>query len=195
MDLIHLSIKSSNMKKQALYYVFALLISCTPIQKKQNETLKANEHNLVDEQNLKWRELEDFVGESSKEADIFKNDLVKNELKKILVDDYEEYMKFVRSAGYGIEKIDNIICCDVSIMHVGGYNSLILINTEEREVYLFWLKSSVSDKDYKIYGKRPIPEAIKKIIVDDMNSGWAHVAVFKFHSDTLEITLINPKSN
>jgi hypothetical protein len=183
------------MKKQFLCYVIAFLMSCTPLPKKHNETLQANEHNLVDEQNLKWKALNAYVGKYSKDTDLFKNELIKDELKKILDDDYEEYMKFVRSAGYGIEKIDNIICCDVSIMHVGGYNSLILINTEEREVYLFWLNSSVSEKDYKIYGKRPIPEAIKKIIVDDMNTGWGHVARFDFYNDSLLINVINPTAN
>lgn len=182
------SIKSSIMGKQVLFYVFVLLLSCTSVHKKQNETLKANEHNLVDEQNLTWKALNSYVGKYSKDTDFFKNDLVENQLKMILADDYEDYMKFVESAGCGVvEKIDNIIYGDVSMMHVGGCNSLFLIDTEERDMYIFWLTKTVREKDYQIYGKRPIPETVKKIIVDDMNTGWGHVATFVFHRDSLAI--------
>lgn len=181
------------MKKQFLFYVLAFIISCTPIQKKQNETLKANEHNLVVEQNLTWKALNAYVGKYSKDTDFFENALVKNELIKIMADDYKEYMKFVESAGYGIiEKVDNIIYGDVSFVHLGGYNSLFLIDTENCEMYLFWMNGTVREKDYKIYGTRPITEKIKKIIVDDMNTGWGHVARFDFYNDSL---LINLKSN
>lgn len=177
------------MKKQALFYVFAFLISCIPFQKKQND----DGHNFVDEQNLNWRALNAYVGKYSKDTDFFKNELVKSQLKKILNDDYNAYLDFVESAGYGmIEKLDNIIYGDVSIMHVGGYNSLFFINLEERKMYLFWLNSTVIEKDYKIYGKRPIPDQIKKIIEDDMNMGFGHVARFDFYKDSL---LINLKSN
>jgi hypothetical protein len=77
MDLIHSSIKSSNMKKQALYYVLAFFMSCTPHQKKQNKTLQTNDFNFVVEQNLKWKALNSYVGKYSKDTDFFKNELVK----------------------------------------------------------------------------------------------------------------------
>ncbi|KAF0238492.1 MAG: hypothetical protein FD181_995 [Prolixibacteraceae bacterium] len=184
------------MKKQGLFYVFVFLMSCTSLEKKQNETLKANEHNLVVEQNLKWKALKAYVGKYSKETNFFENELVKNELIKIMADDYNAYMRFVESAGCGIvEKLDDIIYCDISLEHVGGYNSMILINTVERKMYLFWLNGTVREKDYKIYGDRPYPKAIKDIIENDMNIGWGHVAESVFVEDGLEINLLNPKSN
>lgn len=184
------------MKKQTLFYVLAFFLSCTTIQKKQNETLQATDYNFGVEQNLNWGLLNAYVGKYPKETDIFKNELVTNELKKILNDDYDAYLNFVESAGCGIvEKLDDIIYCDISMEHVGGHNSLFLIDTKEFEMYLFWLNGTVREKDYKIYGKRPIPILIKKIIVDDLNTGWGHVARFEFHYDSLLINVVNPKSN
>lgn len=184
------------MKKQFFCCVFAFIISCTQPQKKQNETLKTIEHIVVDDQIIKWRELDAFVGSYSKDTVFFENDLVKTELKKILNDDYNGYLDFVESAGYGmIEKLDNIIYCDISLEHVGGYNSLFLIDTEKREMYLFWMNAAVRQKEYKIYGERPYPEAIKNIIENDMNTGWGHFASFKFSNDCLEINVINPTAN
>lgn len=186
------------MKKQFLCIVIALLISCTPPEKKRNETLQSTDHNFVNEQDLNWKALNAYVGKYSKETDFFKNALVKTQLKKILNDDYEKYMKFVGSANYYgiIEKLDNIIYTEVSLMHVSGCNSLVFINANEPEVYLFWLKGSVRKKDYQIYGKLPIPEIVKKIIVDDMNSGWGHIAEFVYKkNDSLLISIINLESN
>jgi hypothetical protein len=55
------------MKKHVLCYVLAsIIISCTPIQKQQNETLQANVYNLVDEQNLNWKALNPYAGKYSK---------------------------------------------------------------------------------------------------------------------------------
>lgn len=180
------------MKIQFFCYVFAFFMNCTPLEKKQNET----GYNFDNKQNLKWKKLNAFVGSYSKDTGFIDNEIVENQLKKIMGDDYNSYMRFVESAGSGIvEKLDDIIYCDISLEHIGGYNSLILINADERKMYLFWLNGTVREKEYKIYGKRPIPINVKKIIEDDMNTGWAHVAVFRFHSDSLEINAINPKSN
>ncbi len=184
------------MKKQFLCIVIALLISCTPPEKKRNETFQSTDYNFVNEQDLNWKALNAYVGKYSKETDFFKNALVKSQLKKILNDDYNAYLDFFESAGYGIiEKVDNIIYGDISLEHIGGYNSMILINTVERKMYLFWLYGTVREKDYKIYGERPYPEAIKKIIEDDMNTGFDHVARFEFHKDSLLINVINPTAN
>jgi len=194
--LIHTSIKSSLMGKRALFYVLTFFLSCTSVQKKQNETLQTTDYNFVDEQNLNWKAVNAYVGKYSRETDFFENEIVKTELKKILDDDFNSYMKFVESAGCGIvEKLDEIIYCDVSMEHVGGYNSMILINTVERKMYLFWLNEVLWNKEYKIYGDRPYPKAIKNIIENDMNTGWGHVAEFDFVKDCLEINLLNPKSN
>ena len=184
------------MGKQVLFYVFVLLLSCTSVHKKQNETLQTTDYNFVDKQNLKWKALNAYVGKYSKDTDLFKNVLVENQLKKIMGDDYNSYMNFVEAAGCGIfEKLDDIIYCDISLVHVGGYNSLFIIDTKEFEMYLFWLNGTVREKNYKIYGKRPIPETIKKIIEDDMNTGFDHVARFEFHKDSLLINVINPTAN
>ncbi|HCY77676.1 MAG TPA: hypothetical protein DHV28_17325 [Ignavibacteriales bacterium] len=179
-----------------LISISTLSIFGQTVQKKQHETLQSNDVNIVDEQNLKWSELDAYVGKYSKDTGFFENDLVKTELKKILDDDFNAYMKFVETAGYGIiEKVDNIIYGDVSMMHVGGYNSLFLIDTKKREMYLFWMNGALRDKEYQIYGTRPIPETIKKIIEDDMNTGFGHVAKFYFKNDHLEINVINPTGN
>ena len=184
------------MKKQFLCFVFAIFMSCTPHQKKQNKTLQTNDFNFVVEQNLKWKALNSYVGKYSKDTDFFKNKLVRFELKKILDNDYEDYMEFVESAGYGIiDKVDDIIYTEVSVMHVNGYNSLLFINTKELEMHLFWMNGSIGDNENKIYGKKPIPERVKKIILDDLNTGWGHVAEFDFVENGLEINLLNPTAN
>lgn len=179
-----------------LMSISTLSIFGQTVQKKQHETLQSNDVNIVDEQNLKWSELDAYVGKYSKDTGFFENDLVKTELKKILDDDFNAYMKFVETAGSGIvEKLDDIFYCDISLEHIGGYNSLFLIDTEKREMYLFWMNAAVRQKYYKIYGERPYPEAIKNIIENDMNTGWGHFASFKFSNDCLEINVISPTAN
>jgi hypothetical protein len=130
------------------------------------------------------------VGTYPSHNDFLKNKLVNNELKSILKGEYSSYLEFLDLAGCGaIELKEGILVSDNSQLYVGGYSSIILIDLANKKTYLFWLKSDVGEKDVQIYGERPIPTSIIKIIEDSMNSTWGHIASFKFSADSIQIKL------
>ncbi len=145
-------------------------------------------------QTTSWNDLKKYIGTYSKQTDFFRNPLIKNELKKILGEDYKSYQSFVSSAGCGeVEFKYGLIYGDVSQESVGGYNSLFFINIKSEKIYLFWLTERVWDKKYKIYGDKPTPANVLNLITEDMNIGWGHVATFKAEGDSINIHLNNEK--
>lgn len=66
---------------------------------------------------------------------------------------------------------------------------MILVRPSDEQVYLFWLRSGVGDKDYKMYGRRPLPEEAKAIVADQMNVIWGHVAHFTWSGDEFQIDM------
>ena len=92
-----------------------------------------------------------------------------------------------------IEKRDGFLLMDVSQLHVGGYTSLIFIRLSDGAVFLFWLKSTVADKQWSFYGKRPIPATVSQIVESELNEQWGHVARFIIHGENVEIRLNDSK--
>ena len=84
---------------------------------------------------------------------------------------------------------DGVLYADLSQLHVGGYSSLVFVDINHHKMYLFWLKGTVSDKDYRIYGDRPIPETVSRVIEKELNTSWGHVAEFKVTGDNVIISL------
>jgi hypothetical protein len=101
---------------------------------------------------------------------------------------YHDHLGF--SGCGGIQEDDGLLMMDVSQLHVGGYSSLIFVSVPDESLYLFWLKGTVSDKIWEIYGPRPIPQRVMNWILAEMNQGWGHVARFTAHGETIEIELL-----
>jgi hypothetical protein len=113
-------------------------------------------------------------------------------LHKILGPDYQAYREHMRIAGCGgIERINGLLLLDVSQSHVGGYDSQIYIRENDGELFLFWLKSTVLEKNYKFYGPKPIPLGVSRAVESNLNEGWGHVAKFTVHGEQLEIQPIH----
>lgn len=111
-------------------------------------------------------------------------------LRSVLGPDYVAYRDHLSLSGCGaIERRDGFLLMDVSQLHVGGYSSLLFVNPSDGALYLFWLNASVAEKQWRIYGPRPVPEAVMQAIEADMNESWGHVARFRARGETLEIEL------
>jgi hypothetical protein len=111
-------------------------------------------------------------------------------LKKILEGNYQAYREHMGLSGCGaIEKREGFLLMDVSQLHVGGYTSLIFIRPSDGAVFLFWLKSTVAEKQWSFYGRRPIPATINQIVESELNKEWGHVARFSVHDENVEIQL------
>jgi hypothetical protein len=180
------------MKKITLsFFIPILLAGC---QLKQSETLSSPQQIDTIDTGVytgDWSTLNSYLkSDYLKGTDFFKNPIVVNELKRILVNDYESFCKHVLYSDLiYMNKQDNLIYLEVIQLHSGGYDSMIFIDIQKRKFTLFWLPGTVSAKTNKIYGERPIPENILKIIVNNMNEGWGHVAKFSVDSDSLKIEL------
>lgn len=115
---------------------------------------------------------------------------VRDGLKGILGKDYKAYLEFLAFSGCGpIESTADLLSVDLSQLHVGGYDSILFVNIVSKDVHLFWLNGTVGEKNYKIYGRHPVPSEIMKMIVDNMNSGWGHVANFTAVGDSIAIEM------
>lgn len=134
--------------------------------------------------------LKKYIGKYPKQTKFFNEPLVKSELKKILQNDYQQYLRHVGFSGCGPFMLkETFLYADVSQLHVGGYSSLVFVDLKERRFYLFWLKGQVAEKKYQIYGEIPIPGAILKAIVEEMNQSWGHVAEFEIKDNGIAINV------
>ena len=121
-------------------------------------------------------------------SEFFKSACLLNELKRILGPDYKAYCEHLSASGAGmLTKEGDYFCGDVSQLHVGGYSSLFYVDAKNEKMYLFWLKKSVSEREYQIYGDGPIPAAVLASIAKHMNETWGHVATFRIIGERLVI--------
>ena len=74
---------------------------------------------------------------------------------------------------------------DVSQLHVGGYTSFIIVNPKSAGLWVFWLPGMVKEQKWKLYGRQPVPSEIPKVIVDELNTIWGHVASFSWREGAL----------
>jgi hypothetical protein len=137
-----------------------------------------------------FENLKKYIGKYPKQTDFFDNPIIRKGLKEILKGDFSNYMNFVSMAGCGEMNYKyGLIYGDVSQLHVGGYSSLIFIDIDDKKMFLFWLKETVSDKKYKIYGQKPIQANVLNLIEQEMNISWGHVANFSIQGDSILIEL------
>ena len=132
--------------------------------------------------------LNDHLGEYPCQTGVLAAPVLRASLKSVLGADYPAYEEHMSLSGCGaIEQRGEWILLDVSQLHVGGYDSLILVRPSDGAIYVSWLRSQVLQKQYKLYGPRPIPDAVKQAIVDNLNQGWGHVASFRWNGEELQI--------
>jgi hypothetical protein len=138
------------------------------------------------------RDLSRYVGTYPCSNGLLKQPVLLQSLRKILGQDYQAYREHMRFSGCGaIERRNGFLLLDVSQLHVGGYESLMFVSESDGALFLFWLKSTVKQKDYAFYGARPIPVEVSRAVESELNTGWGHVAKFTAHGDQLEIVM-NP---
>jgi hypothetical protein len=126
------------------------------------------------------------VGEYPCATGLFGARALQAALRAVLGDDYGAYLEHVQFSGCGaIAWQGPFLLMDVSQLHVGGYSSFILVNPKTSEMWLFWLPGTVSEKKWKMYGRKPVPDDVSKIVVDQLNSTWGHVARFSWREGSL----------
>lgn len=140
------------------------------------------------------RDLVKYVGTYPCSSGLLQQGVLLSSLRKILGGDYQAYREHMGMSGCGaIEKRDGFLLMDVSQLHVGGYTSLIFIRPSDGAVFLFWLKSTVAEKQCSFYGQRPIPTTIRQIVESELNEEWGHVARFSVHGENVEIRMNDSK--
>lgn len=135
-------------------------------------------------------DLKEYIGTYPKQTDFFQNQIIIQELKRILDEDFLKYQEHISFSGSGeIKYKHGLIYGDVSQQHVGGYTSIFFVDPTSEKMHLFWLKQSVKDKDYYIYGDKPVPIDVMNLIIEKMNIKWGHVASFNIVRDSIEIEI------
>lgn len=136
------------------------------------------------------RDLTKYVGTYPCSNGLLRQQVLLSALRSILGDDYPAYRAHMKLSGCGaIEKRDKFLLLDVSQLHVGGYTSMIFVRVADGAVFLFWLKSTVAEKQWGFYGPQPIPTSVSQIVGSELNEQWGHVAQFSVHGDAVQIRL------
>lgn len=129
-----------------------------------------------------------FLGTYPCENDLLDSPALKTAFKRTLGTDYREYLKHISLSGCGLLKMrDQYVFADVSQLHVGGYTSYIFVRPSDGIMYVFWLKSTVSEKQWALYGSKPVPDIVLHTVEAELNEAWGHVAHFKIVGQNLEI--------
>ena len=136
------------------------------------------------------REIGRFLGTYPCANGLLSSPALTSALKTTLGSDYQTYRQHVALSGCGAMVVrDGFVFADVSQLHVGGYTSYIFVRPTDGAMWVFWLKSAVWDKNWELYGPRPIPESLLHTTEVELNTGWGHVAEFRFDRENLVIKL------
>ena len=118
----------------------------------------------------------------------FREPEVLHALKPILGKDWSAFEQHRSMSGCSaIARYNNYLFVDISQLHVGGYESMVLFNPENKTAYVFWLKGRVLDWDAVTYGKHPIPGDVLDKFQHELSLGWGHVASFDVQNGSLAI--------
>ncbi len=116
--------------------------------------------------------------------------VVQEALKRALGADFTAYQKHIGLASCGpVEREGQFIVMDESRMGVAGHTSYIFVRLPDEAVYVFWLKSLLTERNYQVYGPRPVPKEVMDSIVRRMNEGWGRAAQFTARGDKLDIVI------
>lgn len=130
------------------------------------------------------------VGEYPCSTGLLGAPVLQSAIREILADDYGAYLEHIDVAGCGaIARRGGWFLLDVSQTHVGGDTSMILVNPATSKVWLFWMPASVSAKKWKLNSGSQVPTEVSSIVVDELNTGWGHVANFAWIDGQLVIRL------
>lgn len=136
------------------------------------------------------RDLERYVGTYPCRNGLLKDPVLLDALRSVLGNDYAAYKDHMKFSGCGaIEQRADLLLLDVSQLHVGGYSSLILVRPSDGKLFLFWLKSTVAEKQWQLYGERPIPGSVSQAVQTELNTTWGRVAHFTMRDENLAIEL------
>jgi hypothetical protein len=139
------------------------------------------------------REVTRYLGTYPCANGLLKSQAVLSALKGAMGQDFQKYRQHISLSGCGkLELRDGWAFADISQSHVGGYTSYVFIRPTDGEAYVFWLKSAVGNKDWEIYGEKPVPQSILHTVESELNEGWGHVAGFRFDGQNLVIALKQP---
>ncbi|QYY37099.1 hypothetical protein [Ruficoccus sp. ZRK36] len=119
----------------------------------------------------------------------FHSTCIRAELKRILGDDFEEYLRHLAHSGSSMLTLEgDTVSVDVSQLHVGGFTSLLYFDLQKETIVLFWMRAGVLEQDHAVYGDKPVRADILDSMVSSLNSTWGHVA--EFSRDGQEISII-----
>lgn len=137
-----------------------------------------------------WSQIDNQIGKFPHPKSKFLiSPLIQTKLREILGFDYKSYENHLSSSGCGALEIEGeYFVADISQLHVNGYSSIMYFDKNNEDIYLFWLKRQVLDKEYEIYGKRPTPIFIMESIRGRLNQTWGSVANFTLKDNQLLIS-------
>jgi hypothetical protein len=131
-------------------------------------------------------DLSKHIGEYPCRSGLLDDAVLQRALREVLADDYGAFLEHMRISGCGaVAWRGSSLLLDISELHVGGYTSFIMVNPQSAGIWVFWLPGTVKEQNWKLYGQRPIPTEISKVIVDELNSIWGHVASFSWREGVL----------
>lgn len=114
-----------------------------------------------------------FVGTFPCETGLLNSPALRAAFKRTLAADYAEYLKHISISGCGkLEMRGQYAFADVSELHVGGYTSYIFVRPDNGAMYVFWLNSTVAQKQWAFYGPKPIPDIVLQTVADDLFECW-----------------------
>jgi len=139
------------------------------------------------------REVTRYLGTYPCANGLLKSPAVLSALRSATGQDFQKYRQHISLSGCGkLELRDGWVFADISQSHVGGYTSYVFLRPNDGKAYVFWLKSAVWNKDWEIYGEKPVPQSILHTVESELNEGWGHVAGFRFDGQNLVINLTQP---
>ncbi len=119
---------------------------------------------------------------------LFREPAVLQALKTALGNDWKAFEQHRAVSGCSaVDRYNNYLFVDVAQLHVGGYDSMILFNPENKQAYVFWLKGRVLDGDAVTYGQRPIPLDVLEKFQRELSIAWGHAASFLVQNGELVI--------
>lgn len=135
-------------------------------------------------------ELPAHLGEYPCRNGLLESPVLRTALQDVLANEYEDYLEYVRRSGCSpIAKRGSWILLDVSQVYhrEGGGTSFILVDPQSARVYVLWLPWHYNLREAKVYGPRPVPRDLSRIIVDELNSSRGDGESFSWRDGAVQL--------